>query len=173
MLKQVAEGVHVHESEFCQSNAVVVEGPTGVLLIDAGVSADELDYLAHDLSTLGQGVVVGFSTHPHWDHMLWHTGFGAVPRYSTARAAAFARERLSGDIHAIAKADGIPENVPLDLMGQITGRPRPPRFPGMALESESSSIRPMPRAMLSCGERNAGSSSLATCFPMSLSRCST
>lgn len=34
MLKQVAEGVLVHESEFIQSNSVVVQGRDGVLLID-------------------------------------------------------------------------------------------------------------------------------------------
>ena len=34
VMKQVAEGVLVHESEFCQSNAGVVQGHGGVLLID-------------------------------------------------------------------------------------------------------------------------------------------
>jgi hypothetical protein len=34
MLRQVAEGVLIHQSEFCQSNAVVVQGRAGVLLID-------------------------------------------------------------------------------------------------------------------------------------------
>ena len=34
VMKQVAEGVLVHESEVCQSNAVVVQGHGGVLLID-------------------------------------------------------------------------------------------------------------------------------------------
>jgi hypothetical protein len=33
-LRQVADGVLVHESEFVQSNAVVAQGPTGVLLVD-------------------------------------------------------------------------------------------------------------------------------------------
>ena len=42
MLKQVAEGVLIHESEFCQSNAVVVHGRAGVLLIDPGVLDSEL-----------------------------------------------------------------------------------------------------------------------------------
>ena len=37
MLRQVAEGVLIHESEFLQSNAVVVQGPAGVLLIDPGI----------------------------------------------------------------------------------------------------------------------------------------
>jgi glyoxylase-like metal-dependent hydrolase (beta-lactamase superfamily II) len=121
MLRQSAEGVLVHESEFVQSNTVVVQGRDGVLLIDPGVHGDELACLAGDLSDLGQTVVAGFSTHPHWDHMLWHSEFGAAPRYSTARCAASAKERLSGGVDAVAKAVGIPEQVPLDLLGVITG----------------------------------------------------
>jgi hypothetical protein len=39
VLRQVAEGVLIHESEFCQSNAVVVHGRAGVLLIDPGCRA--------------------------------------------------------------------------------------------------------------------------------------
>ncbi|TMR93070.1 MBL fold metallo-hydrolase [Nonomuraea basaltis] len=123
MLRQVAEGVLVHESEFCQSNAVVVQGQGGVLLIDAGVLGDELACLANDLSDSGQTVVAGFSTHPHWDHLLWHPRLGAAPRYGTARCAATARDRLSGGVDAVAKAVGIPEEVPLDLLGLITGLP--------------------------------------------------
>jgi glyoxylase-like metal-dependent hydrolase (beta-lactamase superfamily II) len=128
VLKQVAEGVLVHESEFCQSNAVVVQGRAGVLLIDPGVLGSELDCLADDLRELGQPVVAGFATHPHWDHMLWHASFGAAPRYGTARGAAFARDRLS-DPAAKARiaAQLIPPDiagqVPLDLMGLITGLP--------------------------------------------------
>ena len=95
MLRQVAEGVLIHESEFCQSNAVVVHGRAGVLLIDPGVHGHEMACLANDLSELGQTVVAGFSTHPHWDHLLWHAGLGAAPRYGTARCAATVRDRLS------------------------------------------------------------------------------
>ena len=53
MLRQVAEGVLVHESEFLQSNAVVVQGRAGVLLIDPGVHGDEMACLANDLSRFG------------------------------------------------------------------------------------------------------------------------
>jgi len=123
MLRQVAEGVLVHESEFCQSNAVVVQGDAGVLLIDAGVFDNELADLAKDLSDSGQRVVAGFSTHPHWDHMIWYAGLGAPPRYATALCAATARNRLSIGVDVVAKAVGIPEGVPLDLLGMITGLP--------------------------------------------------
>ncbi|WP_288026654.1 MBL fold metallo-hydrolase [Arthrobacter sp.] len=121
MLRQVAEGVLIHESEFCQSNAVVVQGRAGVLLIDPGVHGHEMACLARDLSDAGEAVVAGFSTHPHWDHLLWHVGLGAAPRYGTARCAATARDRLSGGLDS--RRLGIPEQVPLDLLGLITGLP--------------------------------------------------
>jgi glyoxylase-like metal-dependent hydrolase (beta-lactamase superfamily II) len=127
MLRQVAEGVLIHESEFLQSNAVVVRGRAGVLVIDPGVRADEMACLANDLSDSGQTVVAGFSTHPHWDHLLWHAGLGEAPRYGTARCAATVRDRLS-DARAKARiAELIPpdivEQVSLDMLGLITGLP--------------------------------------------------
>jgi len=127
VLTQVAEGVLVHQSEFCQTNTVVVRGRAGVLLIDPGVREDELVCLANDLSDLGQTVVAGFSTHPHWDHLLWHTSLGTAPRYGTARCAAIVRDRLS-DAGAKARIaqfmpPDIVEQVPMDLLGLISGLP--------------------------------------------------
>jgi glyoxylase-like metal-dependent hydrolase (beta-lactamase superfamily II) len=87
MLRQVAAGVLAHESEFIESNAVVVHGEAGVLLIDAGITADEMVAIADDLRRLGEPVVAGFSTHPHWDHLLWNARLGDAPRYGTARCA--------------------------------------------------------------------------------------
>ena len=121
MLRQVAEGVLIHESEFCQSNAVVVQGRIGVLIIDPGILDSEMVALANDLRELGQPVVAGFSTHPHWDHLLWHARLGSAPRYGTARCAATVRERLSDGLDS--RRLGIPEQVPLDLLGLITGLP--------------------------------------------------
>jgi glyoxylase-like metal-dependent hydrolase (beta-lactamase superfamily II) len=127
VLRPVAEGVLIHESEFCQSNAVVVQGRAGVLLIDPGILGYEMAALADDLRELGQPVVAGFSTHPHWDHLLWHARLGAAPRYGTARCAATVRARLSdagakARIAALIPPD-IAEQVPLDLLGLITGLP--------------------------------------------------
>ena len=78
MLRQVADAVLVHESQFLQSNTVVVQGQAGVLLIDPGVTGDELACLANDIRELGRPVVAGFSTHPHWDHLLWQAQLDAV-----------------------------------------------------------------------------------------------
>jgi glyoxylase-like metal-dependent hydrolase (beta-lactamase superfamily II) len=125
VLRQVAEGVLIHESEFIQSNAIVVHGRDGVLLIDPGVTGDEMAALADDLRELGQPVVAGFSTHPHWDHLLWHAKLGEAPRHGTARCAATIRAFLS---HADWKDDIGEElppelEVPLDLLGLIAGLP--------------------------------------------------
>jgi glyoxylase-like metal-dependent hydrolase (beta-lactamase superfamily II) len=127
VLRQVAEGVLIHQSEFCQSNAVVVPGQAGVLLIDAGIYGSEMACLANDLSDAGQTVVAGFSTHPHWDHVLWHARFGSAPRYGTARCAATIRDRLSGPHWKDSIAGWIPpdiaEQISWDLFGLITGLP--------------------------------------------------
>jgi glyoxylase-like metal-dependent hydrolase (beta-lactamase superfamily II) len=127
MLKPVAEGVLIHESEFLQSNAIVVQGEEGVLLIDPGVREVEMACLAHDLSDSGQTVVAGFSTHPHWDHLLWHAKFGEVPRSGTARCAADILDVLSHAGWRARVAEALPpeysEEIPLELFGLITGLP--------------------------------------------------
>ncbi|HEX8859032.1 MAG TPA: MBL fold metallo-hydrolase [Actinomycetes bacterium] len=128
MLRQVAEGVLIHQSEFLQSNAVVVQGRAGVLLIDPGIRGDEMACLANDLRESGQPVVTGFSTHPHWDHLLWHAKLGEAPRYGTARCAAAIRNVLSGAGWKARVAGMLPPDIageiPLDdLFGQITGLP--------------------------------------------------
>jgi glyoxylase-like metal-dependent hydrolase (beta-lactamase superfamily II) len=127
VLSQVAEGVLVHESEFCRSNAVVVVGRSGVLLIDPGVHRHELAGLADDLEELGRPVVAGFATHPHWDHLLWDARFGAAPRYATARCAETVRARLSdaGAKERVARMipPEIAADIDMDLLGAVTGLP--------------------------------------------------
>ena len=127
MLTQVAEGVLVHQSELLQNNSVVFQGRAGVMLIDPGITGDELACLANDLRRLGQPVVAGFATHPDWDHVLWHAELGEAPRYGTARCASFMRDLLSDATWRTRVAEGLPpeiaEEIPLDLFGLITGLP--------------------------------------------------
>src|SRR5579859_4647808 len=96
MLTEVADGVWVRQSAWVWTNSIVVRGEAGLILVDPGIHGSELSSLADDLDRLGSPVLAGFSTHPHWDHLLWHDRFGDVPRYATAaaaRAAGEARER--------------------------------------------------------------------------------
>ena len=127
MLRQVAEGVLVHQSELLQNNTVVVQSRAGVLLIDPGITGDEMACLAKDLRELGQLVVAGFSTHPDWDHVLWHAELGEAPRYGTARCAALMRDLRSNADWKARVAEGLPpeiaQDIPLDPFGLITGLP--------------------------------------------------
>jgi len=127
VLRRVAEGVWVHQSELLQNNTVVVQGRAGVLLIDPGIQGSEMACLAKDLREAGQSVVAGFSTHPDWDHVLWHAELGEAPRYGTARCAAYMRDLRSNADWKARVAEGLPpeiaEETPLDLFGLITGLP--------------------------------------------------
>lgn len=127
MLKQVAEGVLVHRSELLENNTVAVRGRGGVLLIDPGITDDEMACLANDLRELGQPVVAGFSTHPDWDHVLWHAELGDATRYGTARCAAYMRDLLSKADWQAGVTEGLPpeiaDEIPLDRFGLITDLP--------------------------------------------------
>jgi glyoxylase-like metal-dependent hydrolase (beta-lactamase superfamily II) len=120
MLSQVADGVWVRQSEWVWSNAIVVRGQDELILVDPGIDGADLDQLADDLDRLGLPVVAGFSTHPHWDHLLWHPRFGDVPRYATAagaQTASDARER------ARAMAAESAPGVPVELIALVTPLP--------------------------------------------------
>ena len=138
MLNQVADGVWVRQSEWVLSNATAVRGKAGLVLVDPGIDGADLSELADDVERLGIPVVAGFSTHPHWDHLLWHTRFGDVPRYATlagAQAARAGRER--GQEMAAQSAPGIP----LDLLGLVTPLPADGGpVPGEIIEHQAHAI---------------------------------
>src|ERR1700749_3921492 len=115
MLTQVGDGVWVRQSTWVWTNTIVVRGEAGLILVDPGIDGSELNELADDLDRLGIPVAAVFSPHPHWDHLLWHSRFGDVPRYATpagALAAAQARER------AQAMAAESASGIPLELIGR-------------------------------------------------------
>src|SRR3954466_8767302 len=117
MLNQVADGVWVRQSEWDWSNAIAVRGEGGLILVDPGIDGSDLNQLADDVDRLGLPVVAGFSTHLHWEHLLWHSRFGEVPRYAmpaSAQAVGGVRERAQN--MAAESASGIP----LELIGLLT-----------------------------------------------------
>jgi hydroxyacylglutathione hydrolase len=115
---EIAPGVLVATGVLYTTTTTVVAGPGGsFLVIDPAVSAAEIAGLAAALAARGLRLAVGWSTHPHWDHVLWHASLGDVPRYATPVAAAVA-ERTRG-----ALAAGAEESVPghdLSLVGRVT-----------------------------------------------------
>jgi glyoxylase-like metal-dependent hydrolase (beta-lactamase superfamily II) len=138
MLNQVADGVWVRQSEWVWSNAIVVRGDGGLVLVDPGIDGSDLSQLADAVDRLGVPVVAGFSTHPHWDHLLWHSRFGDVPRYATAggaKAASDAREQAQS--MAAQSASGIP----LELVGLLTPLPADGEpVPGDIIEHQAHAI---------------------------------
>jgi glyoxylase-like metal-dependent hydrolase (beta-lactamase superfamily II) len=120
MLTQVADGVWVRQSEWVWTNSIAVRGEDGLILVDPGIEGSELDELADHLDRLGLPVVAGFSTHAHWDHLVWHPRFGDVPRYATHAAAQVAAEtREQQQAGAAEEATG----VPLELIALVTSLP--------------------------------------------------
>ena len=138
MLTPVADGVWVRQSAWVWTNSIVVRGDSGLILVDPGIDGSELDQLADDLDRLAVPVVAGFSTHPHWDHLLWHDRFGDVPRYATAAAAQVASEsREGGQRMAAESASG----VPLELLGVVTPLPADGGpVPGEIIEHEAHAV---------------------------------
>jgi len=120
MLTQVADGVWVRQSEWVWTNSIVVRGEDGLVLVDPGIDGSELDQLADDLDRLGIPVVAGFSTHPHWDHLLWHARFGDVPRYATSAGASVAGETREQQQAGAAEEAS---DVPLELIAFVTPLP--------------------------------------------------
>ncbi|MFI9486441.1 MBL fold metallo-hydrolase [Promicromonospora sp. NPDC052451] len=127
MLTEVAKDVLTHQSALLRNNSVVVRGPAGALLVDAGTCGAEMSCLASDLRELALPVAAGFSTHPDWDHVLWHADLGDAPRYGTTRCAARMRELRSEPGWQAGVTEGLPpeiaDDVPLDRFGLVTGLP--------------------------------------------------
>src|SRR5699024_7185848 len=95
IFETVADGVLVATHPFCTPTTTVLLGDADTcLIVDPGVTVDEVDALATELSTRGLQVTAGFSTHPHWDHLLWRDSLGEASRYATAAGTANALARV-------------------------------------------------------------------------------
>lgn len=118
---EIAPGVLVATGVLYTTTSTVVAGPDGsCLVIDPAVTPAEIAGLAAALSVRGLRPVAGWSTHPHWDHVLWHASLGDVPRYATPAAAAAAGRRHDR-LAAQAQADAPGHD--LSLLGKLTALP--------------------------------------------------
>jgi hydroxyacylglutathione hydrolase len=86
-LTEVAPGVLVATSAYAMTTSTVVVGSSGgCLVIDPAVTVDDLATLAGELTERGLRPVASWSTHPHWDHVLWSAALGDAPRYAAPAA---------------------------------------------------------------------------------------
>ena len=117
-LTEITPGVLVGTSSFAETISTVVVGPGGgCLLIDPGVTVAELARLAAEVRELGLRPAAAWSTHPHWDHVLWSRELGHAPRYATPAAVAVTetqRAELAREAQQSAPGHDI------FLLGQVT-----------------------------------------------------
>jgi hydroxyacylglutathione hydrolase len=104
-LTEVAPGVLVATSTYATTTSTVVVGPAGgCLLVDPAVSVADLAELAAELADLGLRPVVAWSTHPHWDHVLWSAALGDAPRYAAPAAVAILETEREGMVEQLGQS---------------------------------------------------------------------
>lgn len=119
---EIAPGVLVATAELYTTTSTVVTGAGGgCLVIDPAVAVSDLAGLASRLTGTGLKPRVGFATHPHWDHVLWHRDLGeVVPRYATPTAVA-TTQRRRGELISETDAE-VPGHDP-ELVGRLVALP--------------------------------------------------
>ena len=115
-LGEVAPGVLVATSRRDSTTSTLVVSGRSVLLVDPGWEPDELAGIADAVEARGLQVGAGFATHAHYDHLLWHPRFGAVPRWASARTVELAGQRREQLLAALGP-DWPPELA--DLVGRL------------------------------------------------------
>lgn len=117
-LTEVAPGVWTATAEIWTSLTTVIVAADGAcLVVDPGITVAEIAALAHAIRARGWTVVAGFSTHPHWDHVLWSRDLGAVPRWATPRAAVHARTVMA---HNLTESEAAAPGHDPGLIGRLT-----------------------------------------------------
>jgi hydroxyacylglutathione hydrolase len=119
--RELAPGVLVAtEKELTTTSTAVAHPGGGSLIIDPALTPADLAGLAAELAGAGLAPRAGFSTHPHWDHVLWSRELGDVPRYAAADAAT-AAEAEHGSLAESARAHT--DDYDWDLFGHLTALP--------------------------------------------------
>jgi glyoxylase-like metal-dependent hydrolase (beta-lactamase superfamily II) len=131
VVAEVARGVYVATAQTYTTTTTIVTGDASsggsrpgdsvsCLLVDPAVSVADLAALARWLGERGLRPAAGWSTHAHWDHLLWSRALGDAPRYATPRAAAAAVRERAGLVA------GVQESAPghdLTLFGAVEPLP--------------------------------------------------
>jgi hydroxyacylglutathione hydrolase len=123
VLVEVADGVFVGRAALYATTTTVVVHAGDALVVDPGPTRRDVDALVADIGSRGWRVIAGFSTHPHWDHLLWGEALGDVPRWARARAVASARTRRGELLAEMASAVGPEAAVLRSTFARLTALP--------------------------------------------------
>ncbi len=118
-LAAAAPGVWTMTAQPWSSLTTIVVAPDATcLVVDPNIWPADLATLAQELTTHGWAPVAGFSTHPHWDHVLWPDAWAGVTRWATTDAAAEATARRE---ELCAEADEVTPGHDHRWTGVLTG----------------------------------------------------
>ncbi len=93
-LRAAAPGVWTMTSQPWSSlTTVVVAADATCLVVDPNIGPVDLATLVDEVAAHGWTPVAGFSTHPHWDHVLWPASWPDVTRWASPDGAREARAR--------------------------------------------------------------------------------
>ncbi|WP_298339745.1 MBL fold metallo-hydrolase [Ferrimicrobium sp.] len=118
-IQAIDDGVWVHTSdrEMTTSTIVALDN-TSCMLIDPAITPSDLDVIADFVEERGLRVTLGWSTHAHWDHVLWSARFGVeVPRLAVSASVDTCKAELA-ELH-----EYISQQCPghdVDLSGLLT-----------------------------------------------------
>ena len=104
------------------TSTVVADASGGCLVIDPAVTVADLAALATGLSELGLRSAAGWSTHPHWDHVIWSAALGNPPRYAAPAAVTLAETERDAILEWVRKS--VPGHD-LSLVGRLTALDAP------------------------------------------------
>jgi hydroxyacylglutathione hydrolase len=89
MVTELLDGVWLHTSKRAATTTTVLAlGERECMVVDPAMEPSDLVEVAALVREVGRTVTLGWSTHPHWDHVLWSSQLGAeVVRFATRRNA--------------------------------------------------------------------------------------
>jgi glyoxylase-like metal-dependent hydrolase (beta-lactamase superfamily II) len=93
MATELLDGVWLHTSKRAATTTTVIAlGDHECMVVDPAMEPPDLVEVAELVREVGRTVTVGWSTHPHWDHVLWSSRLGTeVVRFATRRNAELCR----------------------------------------------------------------------------------
>ena len=125
MIEQLASNLWVQQSAWLEFNAGIFVSQNQALLIDPGITPDEVDSIRNFVLDKGWDIVGIYLTHWHWDHIVGPERIPNVPVYGPPfYEEVFETEKQDWTLTALAdweKDAGISRKTPFNI-------PKPDKF---------------------------------------------